>query len=194
MAYVIDTRNSDDHLLILGGALGLPTSQYTPLAPSDGSLRYNVGSAAVEVYSASQWHSVITSSAAQPYLIGIASGAASLASNQIIACHEFATAVTFPADFGNANGFLSYAGCLVPPTNLATITIQTCSHGTNPTVGGNWATIGTAVIAVNGHQATLATVGHAPVSVAQGDYLRCLAPSTVDPTFSNFFITLVGTR
>lgn len=194
MAYVIDTRNSEDHLLVLGGGLGLPTSEHVVATPSDGTLRFNVTSDLVEVYSNGVWDALLTSGAAQPYVIALSSGATTLVSNQIIACHQFATAVTFPADFGSINNFTSAAGCLVAATDNCTFTLQRCPKAANPTVGGNWTTIGTAVIANGGHAATLATVSHAQQTASQGDFLRCVAPSVSDPSLSNFFITLVGTR
>ena len=48
--YVIDTRNTDGQLVVVGGALVLPTSDYS-VSPRNGSLRWNVSAQAIEYYS-----------------------------------------------------------------------------------------------------------------------------------------------
>ncbi|MDT7952830.1 MAG: hypothetical protein RQ966_15105 [Acetobacteraceae bacterium] len=130
-----------------------------------------------------------------PYTVSLSSGPGTLAASQIIAAHAVPIAVVFPANFGTIGiGLASKGGCLVAATAAVTLDIDTCPAASDPTVGGNWTTIGTASIAAGGHAATLATAGGTTKALAAGDLLRVVAPATADATLANVFLTLVGTR
>lgn len=58
MAEIIDTRNSDGYLVVLGSALTLPNSSSSPsmtFPPFPGSLRYNPSSGVVEYFTSGAW-------------------------------------------------------------------------------------------------------------------------------------------
>jgi hypothetical protein len=53
MAQIVDVRGSGGSLVILGGALGLPTQNTTATSVQTGSIRYNAGSSVLEVFTGS---------------------------------------------------------------------------------------------------------------------------------------------
>lgn len=109
--------------------------------------------------------------------------------------HKFAGAVTFPPNFGTANcGEISGGDALANATASTTFTIYKCPAGTDPTVSGNWTSIGTAVFAASGHTPTLSTSGGSSVNFAQGDKMKIVAPSTADTTLSDVTLSLAGDR
>lgn len=55
MAQIVDVRGSGGDLVILGGALTLPTSNNSVATTVAGSLRYNSNTAALELYNGSIW-------------------------------------------------------------------------------------------------------------------------------------------
>jgi hypothetical protein len=59
MAEIIDVRNSDGYLVVLGSALTLPNSSSSPsgvFPPFPGSLRFNPSSGAVEYFASGTWN------------------------------------------------------------------------------------------------------------------------------------------
>lgn len=55
MAKVLDIRNSDGQLILLGGALVLPTSSNSVTSPMNGSIRWNTTEQTVEYYYDGTW-------------------------------------------------------------------------------------------------------------------------------------------
>src|ERR1700761_8149746 len=55
MAQIIDVRGSGGDLIIMGGALTLPTSVNAVATPIVGSIRYNIQSNLMEIYVGSSW-------------------------------------------------------------------------------------------------------------------------------------------
>jgi hypothetical protein len=72
--------------------------------------------------------------------------------------------------------------------------LDQCLNANDPTVSGNWTTIGALTFSASGHTAALATTGGTSKSIARGDYLRVIAPSSPDPTLANVFGTIEGDR
>lgn len=130
----------------------------------------------------------------EPYVLS-AFAPGTLTASQVVFAHKFAEAVTFPANFGATNsGCASGLDALANATAATVLTIYKCLAGVDPTVSGNWTSIGTATVAAGGHNATFATSGSAPVSVASGDKLKIVGPSTADATLANVFLTIAGDR
>ncbi len=108
---------------------------------------------------------------------------------------QFDIPVTFPANFGTASsGASSHAASLVNATLSATFSVLKCPAASDPTVGGNWSSVGTVVFAAGGHSASFSTTGSASVSFAAGDYIQIQGPGTSDATLSYVSISLAGDR
>ena len=100
--------------------------------------------------------------------------------------HKFSKAVTVPANLGAYLGHTTTAGGATAPTSSAAITLARALAGT-PTTFATVATITFAAGSVTGSMST-----QAAISFAQGDILRIRGPSSPDPTFSDFHLSLVG--
>lgn len=118
-----------------------------------------------------------------------------LTTNQVFYFYQFATKVVYPANFGaTQTGGSSTGSALINATASTTIKIDHCPTASDPTSGGNWTTIGTAVYAAAGHTAVLTTTGGVAMTFAVGDYIRCIGPATADTTLAGIAIVLVGDR
>lgn len=128
----------------------------------------------------------------EPYIVALFVPSTQTA-NQVLACHAFAQAVTFPANFGTTTaGEISKVNGLATATASTTLTITKCTSGTDPTVSGNWTSVGTVTIAAGGYNGTFASSGGAAVNFAQGDKMK--VTSSGDTTFANMFLTLAADR
>lgn len=115
--------------------------------------------------------------------------------SQVVLYHKLSVPVTFPANFGaTTNGGSSFATSLVNATGSTVFNIDKCPAASDPTVGGNWSTIGTASYAPAGHTGTLATTGGTSQALSAGDRIRIVAPASPDATLSGVSMTLVGNR
>jgi hypothetical protein len=130
----------------------------------------------------------------QPYIVG-AFLPGVMSNSQVCLVHTFAEAVTFPANFGTAgSGAASYGTALANATGSTTLTIAKCPAASDPTSGGNFSSVGSAVFASSGHAATLTTSGGATVSFAAGDTMKVTGPATADATLANISLVLAGDR
>jgi hypothetical protein len=130
----------------------------------------------------------------EPYVIG-AFVPGTMSNSQILLYHKFGIAVTYPANFGTTNsGELSAGSALALATGSTVLTIAKCPAASDPTVGGNWSTVGTITYSAGGHNGAFASSGGTSVSFAQGDKLRVTGPSTADATLANATLTIAGDR
>jgi hypothetical protein len=102
------------------------------------------------------------------------------AASQIVAIYTAFSAETFPANFGSPNQ--SYGSVGTNPTATAAYTVNK-----------NGSSVGTVSISTSG-VFTFTTSGGTSVSLAAGDRLTIVAPSSQDTTLADVGITLVGTR
>lgn len=130
----------------------------------------------------------------EPYVFaGFAAGV--LAGGQILLVHQAAMAITLPANFAAASsGAASQAGATAKATSATVLNVERCTAASDPSVAGNWTTIGTITFAAGGYAGTLATTGGAAQSVAAGDFLRIVGPSPADATLANVFVSLAANR
>lgn len=129
-----------------------------------------------------------------PYVIaGFVPG--TLSGSQVLVAHKFAQAVTFQANFATSkSGGASGASALTLPAGSVALTVQKCVAGSDPSVAGNWTTVGSIAFAAGGHSGTFASSGGAAVSFASGDKIQILNQSSADTTFGNIALTLAGDR
>jgi hypothetical protein len=122
------------------------------------------------------------------YIIGFSFTAGVLANNQLLGLHEFAVAVTIPANFGAYSIYTSQAG---GTANAAGSTVMTVAKALAASPN-TFSTIGTITIALGTVTPTFATTGGVAQSFAQGDMIRVTGPATADATFANFYCTIVA--
>jgi hypothetical protein len=191
-----------------GGGASISISDTPPASPSHGDmwfdsvgtqlyLRYNDGSSAQWITAINQTTANGTvSGGATPYtLAGYVAGV--LTASQVLLVHQAGTAIVFPANFGaDVVGGSSRCGSSANASGTTVLTVEQCPAAGDPTVSGNYAAIGTLTFAAspNLHTATLATVGGTSKSIAAGDFIRVIGPSSADATLAGVFITLVGNR
>jgi hypothetical protein len=114
---------------------------------------------------------------------------------QVLLFHKLAQAVNVPANFGaTGSGQLSAASALALATGSTVLTIGKCLAANDPTVGGNWTTVGTITYSAAGHTGVFASSGGSAVSFAQGDKLRVTGPTTADATLASVAMTIAGDR
>lgn len=90
----------------------------------------------------------------------------------------FARAVTFPANFAG-----SVAASVVAATGSTAFDVRK-----------NGSSVGTITFAAGATTATFTTAGGAAVSMAAGDHLSIMSPSTADATLADIDFVLAGTR
>lgn len=111
--------------------------------------------------------------------------------NQVIFGHQFPVKVSFMASFGPiSSGLYSDMGAFIAAAGSPVFNIQRCPAASDPTVAGNWTTVGTATFA--SHSATLHST--ADVVFSTSDFMRVVAPAVPDPTLTQLFMCLVGKR
>jgi hypothetical protein len=118
-----------------------------------------------------------------------------LTASQVLLVHQVGQAVTFPANFGTTtSGASSRCGSLANATASTVLTVAQCPAASDPTVGGNYTTIGTLTFSVGGHAGALATSGGTTKAIAAGDFIRIAGPASADATLANVFLTLIANR
>jgi hypothetical protein len=118
-----------------------------------------------------------------------------LTASQVLLVHQVGQAVTFPANFGTTtSGASSRCGSLANATASTVLTVGQCPAASDPTVGGNYTTIGTLTFSVGGHAGALATSGGTTKAIAAGDFIRITGPASADATLANVFLTLIANR
>lgn len=122
------------------------------------------------------------------YIIGFSFTAGVLANSQLLGLHEFAVAVTIPANFGVFGIYTSQAGGTANATGSTVITVGK-ALAASP---NSFSTIGTITIGTGTVTPTFATTGGLAQSFAQGDMIRVIGPATADLTFANFYCTIVA--
>ena len=138
---------------------------------------------------------IIPSGVLAPYVISGFSGPGALASQQVILGHRFPVLVTFVANFAPITlAMFSSLGAFVDAAGMTVLNIDKCLSADDPTVGGNWVTIGTATFSAGGHAASLATAGGIDQVFDAYDHMRILGPTSPDSSLSQIEITLVGKR
>lgn len=108
--------------------------------------------------------------------------------SQAIGHHAFACGVTIPANFGSYLGNVSQAGGTANATGSTVFNVDR-ALAASP---NSWTNVGTITIAASGVSSTFASSGGSPISFAQGDVMRIVAPATPDATFVGFYSTIVG--
>lgn len=98
--------------------------------------------------------------------------------SQVLLRYTATRALSFPANLSASQG-----SCATAPTANVSIDVQK-----------NGSAVGTISIAAGATTATFTTAGGAAFSLAAGDVLRLVAPSSADATLANLSITLAGTR
>lgn len=115
-----------------------------------------------------------------PYAVG-GFAPSSIQSNEVLMDHPVIRAFTFPANFAG-----SQASAGTNPGASFVMTVQKISGGATTNIGT--ITIGT------GGAVAFATTGGLPITLAAGDVLCVLAPSTPDGTIARLRFTLVGSN
>lgn len=129
------------------------------------------------------------------FIIAFMSPIGVLINSQVFGVFKTPVAVTFPANFGGIpSGLSSGCECLVKPTAGKTVTIQKCPVASDPSAGGSWSAIGTAVFLAGGFLAAMASAGGIAQTLAVGDLVRAIGPAAADATLSLISLTLVGVR
>lgn len=115
-----------------------------------------------------------------------------LSATQFVLLHLVGMNIAFPVDFGISNALSpSFAGAQVNATAPTILTIARCPAGNDPTLSGNFITVGTISFAAGGHTGVFNSLTQ--IVVCQpGDYLAIIAPGSADPTLSGVVITLNG--
>lgn len=136
-----------------------------------------------------------TSSVVNPYVVSGFFGADTLSSGQVLLVHQFTAQVVFPANFDAIGiSMASFGGALIAPAADASVLIQRCAAAADPTVSGNWSTVGTVSFASGAPRASLATTGAVAVVFYESDFMRWVGPTPADASLAQLFLTLVATR
>lgn len=134
-----------------------------------------------------------TASTITPYVVSGFSGPSPFGASQVILGHRFPVKVSFKKNFAPiALSMESVVGSYVNATGAPVLNVQKCVAANDPTVGGNWSTVGSITFASGGHAATLAS--SAAVVFDEGDFLRIVAPASPDATLAQVFLSLTGQR
>lgn len=121
------------------------------------------------------------------YVIGVYAPGV-LTAGQVILYHRFTKAVTVPANFGAYLGHSSQAGGSAAATSSTVIGVSK-ALAASP---NSFTSAGTITIAAGTVTPTFASASGLAVSFAQGDVLQLTGTATPDPTFADFYATLVG--
>jgi hypothetical protein len=117
MAEVIDTRNSDGYLVVLGNAITLPNSSTTSnsFPPYQGSIRWNPGVASVQFFNGTVWTDFGGGGGGglgSVTLSGDATGTTDLSGNLVLTLASVATAGVYSNITINAKGLVTHASAL----------------------------------------------------------------------------------
>lgn len=163
--------------------LGAGTATLTPSSGTingAANLALTTGQGAWLFLDGTNWQAV-TSTGAVVNTFGVVSAVTGKpAASQIVAIYTAFSAETFPANFGSPNQ--SYGSVGTNPTATASYTVNK-----------NGSSVGTISISTGG-VFTFTTSGGTSFSLAAGDRLTIVAPSSQDTTLADVGITLVGTR
>lgn len=163
--------------------IGVGTATLTPSSGTingASNLALTTGQGAWLFLDGTNWQAV-TSSGSTATTFGVVSAVTGRpAASQIVAIYTAFSAETFPANFGSPNQ--SYGSVGTNPSSTA-------SYAVNK----NGSSVGTISISTSG-VFTFTTSGGTSFSLAAGDRLTIVAPSSQDATLADVGITLVGTR
>jgi hypothetical protein len=163
--------------------LGAGSATFTPSSGTINGLSnisLSTGQGAGLFFDGTNWQAV-TSSGTTVNTFGVVSGVAGKpGASQLVCVYTAFSAQTFPANFGSPQQ--SYGSVGVNPTATASYTVKK-----------NGASVGTISISTSG-VFTFTTSGGTSFSLAVGDRLTIVAPSSQDATLADVGITLVGTR
>ena len=134
----------------------------------------------------------VGTSVVYPYLISGFSGPGALSPSQVLLGHCCSVGIVIPPGFGMVGALSSAVGSFVHATSTTVITVQRCPASSDPTVGANWVSVGTASFVAGACTATLSSSG--AVVCAAGDFLRFVGPSAPDATLAQIYFNLVGKR
>ena len=110
-----------------------------------------------------------------------------LPANQLLGIHCFTKSVTFASNFAMYLGHMPEAGGTANATASTVITVERALAASPNT----WTSVGTITFAAGTITPTFSTSG-LDVSFTFADRMRLVGPSTPDPTFANFYCSLVG--
>lgn len=128
-----------------------------------------------------------------PYVVSGFTGPSPFSANQVILGHRFPVKVVFKQNFAPiALSMESVVGSYVNATGAPVLNVQKCTATNDPTMGGNWSTVGSITFASGGHSAVLSS--SAAVVFDEGDFLRIVAPASPDATLAQVFLSLTGQR
>ena len=166
----IDLRHAGGQLTILGGALSLPTSDNTvPGTITTGSIRYNISSERIEVWTGSSW-------------INLQLWAPSVSLSRAPQAGEVLFTMIMPYTASLPSGLTgSLGGCDIAPTSTSIFSLTK-----------NNTQVGTCIIASGSNTATF--VSPSAITLSQGDIIRLISPSIADATLSGPYFTFTGGR
>jgi hypothetical protein len=180
MAKVIDVRNSDNELVVLGGSLVLPALSMS--SSPDGGIRWNPTTGLVEYSHATVWQAIGSASSGDSALydlIGYWRG--QLPSDVANPIHylTIVRSITLPVGLTG-----SVTSCLVAPAAAVTLNLVRIHSGTPTTIG----TINFALGATAG-----TFTFDAAVTFVSGDIWVVDPPNPQDTTFAGLSWTIIAT-
>jgi len=180
-----------------GGGAGASVSTGTtpPASPAAGDLWWDSSDGSGQLFvwfddgTSAQWVVANSAIAAAPkYNIGFSFTGGVLANSQLLGMHRVSKAITIPANFGGHEGHVSQAGATAAATANTVISVDRALSASPNT----FTQVGMITITAGGIAPTFATSGGAAISLAQGDVLRLVGPSSADTTLANFYATIVA--
>ena len=160
-----------------------------PPAPVQGDLWWDSTSAQLYIYyndgSSAQWVIAVAlpPPSISPYFVGFSYVGGVLGASQLLGLHKVTRASTIPANFAG-----SVAGATANATSSVVIDVAQALAASPNT----FTSIGTITIAAGSINATFATSGGTAKTLAIGDVVRVMGPSSADATLANFYVTIVG--
>jgi len=178
-----------------GGGASVSTGTTPPASPAAGDLWWDSSDGSGQLFvwfddgTSAQWVVANSAIAAAPkYNIGFSFTGGVLANSQLLGMHRVSKAITIPANFGGHEGHVSQAGATAAATANTVISVDRALSASPNT----FTQIGMITITAGGIAPTFATSGGAAISLAQGDVLRLVGPSSADTTLANFYATIVA--
>lgn len=160
-----------------------------PPSPAQGDMWFDSTSAQTYVWyndgTSAQWVIMVAlpPPSISPYFVGFSFVGGVLGASQLLGLHKVTRASSIPANFLN-----SVAGATANATASTVIDVSQAPAASPNT----FTSIGTITIAAGSINATFATSGGTAKTLAIGDVVRVMGPSSADATLANFYVTIVG--
>lgn len=176
--FIAAHANTGASTLAVNGGSAIPVKKSVSTALASGDIL--LGQVVEVVYDGTNFQMMAGAGATLNTFAVVSAVTGKPAASQIVAIYTAFSTETFPANFGSPNQ--SYGSVGTNPTSTASYTVNK-----------NGSSVGTVSISTSG-VFTFTTSGGTSFSLAAGDRLTIVAPSSQDATLADVGITLVGTR